>query len=103
MQRPLEPLVDSAAQHDQAAPKGAARLDPLNLQGLADGTGGILQRIVLPDLGLEHRLHYDRGLGYPGDLLLQLYAKTNRMGLSTKENEPNRGGGLRDSPSAFSS
>ena len=28
MQRPPEPLVDSAAQRDQAAPEGAARLDP---------------------------------------------------------------------------
>jgi len=58
---------------------------------------------MLPNLGLEHHLHCDRGLGYLGDLLLQLCAKRNKMGLSAKENEPNRGGSLRDSPSAFSS
>ena len=31
---------------------------------------GALQRVVLPDLGLEHRLHCGRGLSCPGDLRL---------------------------------
>ena len=102
VQRPPESLVHLAAQRDQAAPKGAARLGPLNLQGLAHGTGGILQHVVLPDLGFEHRLHYDRGLGCSGDLLLQLYANTTRIGLGAKEDKPNRCKGLQDSPSTFS-
>ena len=62
-------------------------MDPLNLQGLTDGTGGALQRVVLPDLGLEHRLHYDRGLSCPGDLLLQPCTKTGGMGSSMKEKQ----------------
>ena len=85
MQRPLKSLAHLATQHSQAALKGATRLDPLNLQGLADGTGDALQRVVLPDLGIEHYPHYVRGLGYPRDLLLQHCAKTSRMRLSAKE------------------
>ena len=54
VQRPPEPIADLTAQCDQAAPEGAARLDPTNLQGLAGGTGSALQRVVLPDLGIEH-------------------------------------------------
>ena len=65
----------------------------VDLQGLVGGTGSALQRVVLPDLGLEHCLHCDGGLGYPGDLL-QPYAKIDGMGLSTKENKPNRGASL---------
>ena len=94
MQCPLESLAHLAAQRDQVAPKGAARLDPLNLQGLAGGMGNALQRVVLPDVGIEHRLHYDGGLSCPGDLLLQPCAKTGGMGLSMKENKPNRGASL---------
>jgi len=77
MQRPPKLLVDSAAQRNQAATKGATRLDPSDLQGLTGGTGGTLQHVVLLDLSLEHCLHYDGGLGCPGDLLLQPYTKTS--------------------------
>ena len=57
VQRPPLSLAHLATQRSQAAPKGATRLNPLNLQGLADGTGSALQRVVLPGLGLERRLH----------------------------------------------
>ena len=59
VQRPPKSLAHLATQRSQAAPKGATRLDPLNLQGLADGTSCALQRVMLPSLGLERRLHYD--------------------------------------------
>ena len=62
-----------------------------DLQGLTGGMGGALQRVVLLDLSLEHHLHCDGGLSCSGDLLLQPYAKTSGMGLSRKENKPNRG------------
>ena len=86
--------MDSAAQRDQAAPEGATRLDPPDHQGLTGGTGGALQNVVLPNLSLEHRLHYDGGLSYLGDLLLQPCTKTSGTELSTKENKPNRGASL---------
>ena len=66
--------MDLAAQRGQAALEGAARIDPPDLQGLTGGTDDALQRVVLPDLTLEHRLHFNGGLGCPGDLLLQPYA-----------------------------
>jgi len=46
---------------------------------------------VLPDLGLEHRLHRDGSLGCPGDLHLQLYVQGNGVGLSAKKNKPKKG------------
>ena len=52
---------------------------------------GGLQRVVLLDLGLERRLHYDRGFCHPGNLLLQPYAKTSRMRLSAKEEQVKQG------------
>jgi len=67
---------------------------PPNLQGLTGGTGGALQRVVLLDFGLEHRLRCDGGLDCLEDLLLQPYAKTSRMGLSTKGNKSYKGEGL---------
>ena len=78
-------------------------MNPLDLQGLAGGTGSTLQRLVLPDLGLEHRLHRDGSLGCPGNLRLRLCAIGNETGLSAKENKLNRDGSLRNSPLAFSS
>ena len=59
VQRSLESLAHLATQHSQAAPEGATRLSPLNSQGVVDGTSSGLQRVVLPDLGLERRLHCD--------------------------------------------
>ena len=58
MQRPSKSLTHLATQRSQAAPKGATRPDPLNLQGLADGMSYALQRVMLPGLDLERRLHY---------------------------------------------
>ena len=53
--------------------------------------GGALQRIVLPDLSFKHRLHCGGGLGYLGDLFLQLCAKHNGTRLSAKEYKPEQG------------
>ena len=104
MQRPLEPLVDSAAQRDQAALEGATRLDPPDLQGLAGGTDGALQRVVLLDLSLEHRLHFNRGLSCPRNLLLQLCDQIGGMGLRTKEKQIKQGAQFnRTHPLTFSS
>ena len=66
-------------------------MNPLHLQGLADGASGALQHLVLLNLAIEHYLQRDGGLGQPQDLIIQPCAKTSRMGLSVKENKPNGG------------
>ena len=57
VQRSSESLAHLATQRSQAALEGATRLSPLNSQGLADGTGSGLQRIVLHNLSIERCLH----------------------------------------------
>ena len=60
-------------------------MNPLDLQGLAGGKGSTLQRLVLPDLDLEHRLHRAGSLGGPKDLRLRLCTAENGMKSSEKK------------------
>ena len=75
--------MDAAAQRNQAVPKGAGSLDPLDLQSLAGSTGGAAQSLVLLDLNVQRHLRCDGGLSRLGGLFLQTYTTTKSQGSNT--------------------